>query len=65
LGEEQKRWPVLSIEELDIGGISVSSVHVAVSIYLCQVRTGPLCVGATLIVPGWGLSAAHELQART
>jgi len=34
LGEEQERRPVLAIQELDLGGISVSSVHVAVSLYL-------------------------------
>jgi hypothetical protein len=35
LGEEQECRPVLAIQELDLGGISVSSVHVAVSNYLC------------------------------
>jgi hypothetical protein len=34
LGEEQECRPVLAIEELDLGGISVSSVHGAVSNYL-------------------------------
>ena len=34
LGEEQECRPVLAIQELDLGGISVSSVHVAVSNYL-------------------------------
>jgi hypothetical protein len=35
LGEEQECLPVLAIQELDLGGISVSSVHVAASSYLC------------------------------
>jgi hypothetical protein len=34
LGEEQECRPVLAIQELDLGGISVSSVHGAVSNYL-------------------------------
>ena len=32
LGEEQERRPVLAIQEFNLRGISVSSVHVAVSI---------------------------------
>ena len=57
LGKEEERWPVLAIQELDLGDISLSSVHVAVSSYL-------YCTECALIRPGCGLTSPHELHSR-